>query len=72
MCFGATFLELFGQLTSVYLYLTALMVATLVWVGEILVMLEGMQITMITREAFDNILLKEASYSYNNYRMVSR
>ena len=52
-------------------YLTALMVATLLRVGKTLVVSEGTQITMITREAFNNMLLKEASYNYNNYRLVS-
>ena len=47
------------------------MVATLVWVGEILVVLEGMQITMMIWEAFDNIHLKDASSNYNSYGLVS-
>ena len=46
---------------DVHLYLTMLIVATLAWVGETLVMLEGMQITMMTREAIENLLLKETS-----------
>ena len=31
-----------------------------------------MQITTITREDFDNLLLKEASYNYDSYGLVSR
>ena len=57
---------------NIRLYLAALMVATLTWAGEALVMLEGMQIMAMTREAFGNICLKEASYNYNNYKLVSR
>ena len=57
---------------DICLYFTILMVASLVWVGETLVMLEGTWIMMITREAYDNMLLKEASHNYNNYGLVSR
>ena len=57
---------------DVHLYLTAFMVAALAQVGEALVMLEGMQITLITREAFDNILLKEAGHDCDNYSLLSR
>ena len=53
-------------------YLAALMVATLARVGEFLVVPEGMRITTMTREAFDNMLLKEASRNYDNYGLVSR
>ena len=53
-------------------YLTALMVATLTWVSKTLVVVEGTHITTITREAFDNMLLKEASHNYDNYRVVSQ
>ena len=60
--------ELVGTIRS---YLAALIVATLEWVGETLVVPEGIQITMMTREAFDNMLLKEASRSYDNYGLVS-
>ena len=49
-------------------YLAALMVATLAWVGKTLVVVEGTHITTMTREAFDNMLLKEASHNYDNYR----
>ena len=35
-------------------------------------MLESMQITVMTREAFDNMLIKETICNYNNYRLVSR
>ena len=51
-------------------YLAVLMVATLVWVGKALVMSEGIQITIITREAFNNILVEEANHNYDNYGMV--
>ena len=53
-------------------HLSALMVATLAWVGETLVVPEGTRITTMTREAFDNILLKEASRNFDNYGLVSR
>ena len=53
------------------LYLATLMVATLAWAGEMLVILKSMQIMMITRKAFDNVLLKKASHNYNNYGLVS-
>ena len=56
---------------DVRLYLTALMVATLAWVGETLVVPEGTCIFTMTREAFDNMLL-EAGRNYDNYRLVSR
>ena len=46
------------------------MVATLAWVDETLVVPEGTQITMMMREALDNMLLKEAGCNYNNYRLV--
>ena len=57
---------------NVHPYLAALMVATLVRAGETLVVPEGMRISMMTREAFNNMLLKEASYNYDNYGLVSR
>ena len=41
-------------------YLGTLMVVTLVRAGETLVVPKGTRITMMTREAFDNMLLKEA------------
>ena len=50
-------------------YLAALMVATLAWVGKTLVVPEGTRIS--TREAFDNMLLKEAGCNYDNYGLVS-
>ena len=56
---------------DVHLYLTALIVATLVQVGETLVVPEGMRITTMTREAFENMLLKEANHNYDNYGLVS-
>ena len=43
---------------DIHLYLTTLMVAALVQVGKTLVVPEGTRISMITREAFDNMLLK--------------
>ena len=52
-------------------YLAALMVATLARAGETLVVPEGTHTSMMTREAFDNMLLKEASRNYNNYGLVS-
>ena len=52
-------------------YLAALMVATLARAGETLVVPEGTHISMMTREAFDNMLLKEASHNYDNYGLVS-
>ena len=57
---------------DVHPYLAALMVAALVRAGETLVVLEGTRITTMTREAFENMLLKEASRNYNNYGLVSR
>ena len=57
---------------NVCLYLAALMVATLARVGETLVVPKGTQITMMIREAFDNMLLKEAGCNYENYGLVSR
>ena len=53
-------------------YLAALMVAALAWMGKTLVVPEGTHITMMIREAFNNMLLKEASCNYDNYRLVSR
>ena len=53
-------------------YLAALMVAALVWEGESLVVPEVTRITTMMREAFDNMLLKEASCNYDNYGLVSR
>ena len=53
-------------------YLAVLIVATLVWAGKTLIIPEGTQITIISREAFDNMLLKEASCNCNNYGLVSR
>ena len=53
-------------------YLATLMVAALAWVGKTLVVPEGTRISTMTREAFDNMLLKEARQNYNNYGLVSR
>ena len=47
------------------------MVATLVRAGKALVVPEGTHISMMTREAFDNMLLKEAGHNYDNYGLVS-
>ena len=57
---------------DINLYLAALMVATLLWVGETLVVLEGTRIMMITRETFKNKLLKEASHNYDSYGLFSK
>ena len=57
--------------SDVHPYLAALMVATLAQVGKTLVVLEGTLITTMMREAFDNMLLKETSHNYDNYRLVS-
>ena len=57
---------------DVHPYLTALILPTLAWVGETLVVPEGTRITMMTREAFENMLLKEASHNYDNYGLVSQ
>ena len=61
--------ELDGDVSA---YLTVLIVAALGWAGKTLVVLEGMQITMIIMEAFNNMFLKEASHSNDNYGLVSR
>ena len=53
-------------------YLTALMVAALAQAGETLVVPEGTRISTMTREAFDNMLLKEAGRNYDNYRLVTQ
>ena len=53
-------------------YLAALMVATLARAGKTLVVPEGTHISTMTREAFDNMLLKEAGRNYDNYGLVSR
>ena len=42
------------------------MVTTLDQVDEALAVLGGMQIMVITKQAFDNMLLKEASHDCNN------
>ena len=52
-------------------YLATLMVAALAQMGTTLVIQEGTCITMMTREAFDNILLKEAGHNSDNYGLVS-
>ena len=57
---------------DVRLYLATLMVAALALAGKTLVVPEGTRISTMTREAFDNMLLKEARHNYDNYRLVSR
>ena len=57
---------------DIYQYLIALLVVALAWVGEALVMLEGIQITTVIREAFDTMLLKESGHNYDNYGLVNR
>ena len=52
-------------------YLAALMVATLAWAGKTLVVPEGTRISTMIREAFDNMLLKEARRNYDKYGLVS-
>ena len=53
-------------------YLAALMVAALARVGETLVVPEGTRISTMTREAYSNMLLKEAGCNYDNYGLVSQ
>ena len=53
-------------------YLADLIVATLAQAGEALVIPEGTQITTMTRDAFDKMLLKETSWKYDNYGLVGR
>ena len=57
---------------DVHSYLAALMVAALARVGKTLVVPEGTRISTMMREAFDNMLLKEARHNYDNYGLVSR
>ena len=57
--------------SNIHPYLAALMVATLVWVGKSLAVPEGTCITTMMREAFNNMLLKEAGHNYDNYGLVS-
>ena len=56
---------------DVHPYLATLMVATLAWAGKTLVVPEGTHITTMIREAFNNMLLKEAGHNYDNYGLVS-
>ena len=58
--------------SNVHPYLAALMVAALVRAGKTLVVPEGTRISTMTREAFNNMLLKEAGHNYDNYGLVSR
>ena len=64
----AKMVELDGD---IYPCLATLMVATLARAGKTLVMPEGTQIMMITREAFNNVLLEEASCNYDSYGLVN-
>ena len=64
--------KLVGMDGNVHLYLAMLMVGALMCMGKTLVMPKGMQIIMITRKAFKNILLKDSSHNCNNYGLVSR
>ena len=52
---------------DVHPYLVVLMGTNLARVGEAFVVLKGIYIRMIMREAFDNMLLREASYNHDNY-----
>ena len=49
-----------------------LIVISLARAGEVLVVAEGTHITMMTREAFDNILLYKPSNNYDNYGLVRK
>ena len=53
-------------------YLDILTLAALAELGETLVMPEGMQITMMTREAFEKVFLNEYSHNFDNYRLLKR
>ena len=57
---------------DICLYLTAPMVSMLAWKGEALVVLEGMQVAIMTREASNNMLLRVTSLSYDNSELVNR
>ena len=57
---------------DIHLYLTTLIVAALAWAGEALVMQKDTQTIKMTREAFNNVLLNEGGYKYDNYWLVSR
>ena len=46
--------------------------AALARAGKTLVVPEGTHITRMTREAFYNMLLKEAGHNYDNYGLVNR
>ena len=48
-------------------YLTALMVAALSQVGEVLVIPEGTHIATMIREVFENMFLKEDNHNYENH-----
>ena len=57
--------------SDVHPYLATLMVATPAQAGKTLVVPEGTRISTMRREAFDNMLLKEAGHNYDNYGLVS-
>ena len=57
---------------DIRIYLTKLMVTLLAWAGEALIVLESMKAIMITREAFNNMLLKKTSHNFDSYGLVSR
>ena len=48
------------------------MIAALAQVCEALVVLEGNQIMMMTREVFSKMFLEEAGHNYNSYELISR
>ena len=48
------------------------MVASLAQVGETLVVPESRWISIMMREAFDNMLLKKTGHNYDSYGLVSR
>ena len=56
---------------GIHPYLAMLIMAALAWVGETLVMLEGTCTTTMTREVFNNMLLKE-SHNFDNYGLFNR
>ena len=57
---------------DIHPYLATLMVAAPAWMGETLVVLDGTWITIMIREAFDNMLLKEVGHNYDYYMLVSQ
>ena len=47
------------------------MVTMLAWAHEALVIPEGMQITAMAWEVFNNMILKDTSHNYNNHGLVN-